>query len=94
MYKMSCVSSSSPLEALCLFVLSFFFRAAPVAYEGSQARGPIGAVAASLHHSDRNASHRNARSELHLQPTPEFTATLDPYPTERGQGSNPHPHGC
>ena len=30
---------------LCLFAIS---RAAPAAYEGSQARGPIGAVAASL----------------------------------------------
>ena len=35
---------------------SFFclFRAAPTAYGGSQARGPIGAVAAGLHHSYSN----------------------------------------
>ena len=43
----------------------FFFvcllRAAPAAYGGSQARGPIRAVVASLHQ-----SHSNARSELHL----------------------------
>ena len=26
-------------------------------------------------------------------PTPLLTATLDPYPTEWGQESNPHPHG-
>jgi len=39
----------------CLFVFS---RAALVAYGGSQVRGLIGAVAASLHH-----SHNNARSE-------------------------------
>ena len=33
------------------FSLSFcLFRATPVAYGGSQARGPIGAVAAGLHH--------------------------------------------
>ena len=49
------------------------FRAAAAAYGGSQARGPITAVAASLHHSNSNA-----RSELHLQPTPQLMATLDP----------------
>ena len=46
------------------FFLSFFFllfRAEPVAYGGSQARGLIGATAASLCH-----SHSNARSEPHL----------------------------
>ena len=49
------------------------FRAAPMAYGGSQARGLIGAVAAGLHQ-----SHSNARSELHLQPTPQLMATPDP----------------
>ena len=39
----------------------------------SQARGPIGAVAASL-----RQSHSNAGSEPHLQPTPQLTATPDP----------------
>ena len=48
------------------------FRAAPTAYGSSQARGPIRAVAASLHH-----RHNNARSEPHLQPTPQLKATLD-----------------
>ena len=43
-----------------IFFLSFF-RAAPSAYGGSQARGQIGAVAAGLHH-----SHSNAGSELHV----------------------------
>ena len=36
-----------------LFILSFvffFFRAAPIAYGGSQARGLIGAAATCLHH--------------------------------------------
>ena len=47
--------------------------AAPAAYGGSQARGPIGAAAAGLHH-----SHSNAGSELCLQPTPQLTATPDP----------------
>ena len=41
-----------------------FFRAAPAAYGGSQARGLIRAVAAGLHH-----SHSNARSELHQDST-------------------------
>ena len=43
---------------ICLFAFS---RAAPLAYGGSQARGPIGVVAASLHQ-----SHSNAGSEPHL----------------------------
>ena len=60
-----------------------------MAYGGSQARGRIGAVAASL-----RQSHSNAESEPHLQPTPQLTATPDPQPTEQGQGSNPCPHGC
>ena len=38
--------------------LLFLFRATPMAYGGSQARGPIGAAAAKLHH-----SHHHARSE-------------------------------
>ena len=49
------------------------FRAAAVAYRGSQARGLIGAVAARLHH-----SHSNVGSELHLRPTPQLTAMQDP----------------
>ena len=53
--------------------LLFFFRAAPVAYGGSQARGLIGAVAASLHHSQGNT-----RSELCPQPIPQRMAMPDP----------------
>ena len=41
-----------------LFSFSFFFRAS---YGGSQARGPVGAVAASLYH-----RHSNTRSEPSL----------------------------
>ena len=44
--------------------LEFFFlllRAAGAAYGSSQARGPVRAVAARLHH-----SHSSASSELHL----------------------------
>ena len=42
-----------------------------MAYGDSQARGPIRAVAAGLHH-----SHSNNRYEPPLQPTPQFMATL------------------
>ena len=41
-----------------------------MAYGGSQARGPIGAVATSL-----RQSHSNAGSELNLQPTSQLKAT-------------------
>ena len=70
------------------FILFYFglFRVVPAAYEGSQARGPIEATAANLHH-----SHRNARSERRLRPTPQLTQ--DTQPTDRGQGSNPQPYG-
>ena len=51
----------------CLFAVSW---AAPTAYGGSQARGGIGAGATGL-----RQSHNNAGSELHLQPTPQLTAT-------------------
>ena len=71
----------------CFFFFFFFFFAflsfvvvvvaiswaAPAAYGGSQARGQIGAVAASL-----RQSHSNAGSEPRLQRTPQLTATLDP----------------
>ena len=49
--------------------------AAPAAYGSSQARGRIRAVAAGLHQ-----SHTNVESKPHLQPTPQLTATPDPYP--------------
>ena len=69
-------------------LVSLFFRATPMAYGNSQPRGFPGAAAASLCH-----NHSNARSELRLQPTPQLMATLDPQPTERGQGSNLRLHG-
>jgi len=47
-------------------------KASSTAYGGSQARGQIGAAAASLHH-----SHSNAEAELYLQPTPQLAATPD-----------------
>ena len=52
-----------------------------------QARGRIGATAAGLYH-----SHSNVGSEPHWWPTPQYTATPGSWATERGLGSNPHPH--
>ena len=66
----------------------FFFKAAPKAYGGSQARGQIRAVTASLHH-----GHSNPRSKLCLPPTPQLMAAQDPYPTEQGQELKLQPHG-
>ena len=55
------------------FLFFFFFRATLAAYGGSQARGPIGAIAAGLHH-----SHSHIRSEPRLPPTLQLMATPDP----------------
>ena len=44
-----------------------------MAYGGSQARGPIGAVDTGLHQ-----SHSNTGSEPGLQPTPQLKAMPDP----------------
>ena len=75
---------------LCFFAfLICYFRASPVAYGGSQATGQIGVTAAGLRH-----SHSNVLSKPCLRPAPQPTAMLDSRPPERGQGSNPHPHGC
>ena len=67
----------------------FLFRAAPMAYGGSQTRGHIRAVAPGLCH-----SHISIRSKLRLKPTPHPKATPDPQPAEWGQGSNSYPHEC
>ena len=55
------------------FFVFCLFRAAPMTYGGSQARGSNRAIAASIHH-----SHSNATSELRLQPTPQLMAMPDP----------------
>ena len=52
-------------------VCFLLFRATPAAYATAQAKGQIGATAASLHHS-------HARSEPCLRPTPQLTAMPDP----------------
>ena len=61
------------LEFVPISFFFVFFRAALVAYGGSQARGSIRAVASSLHQ-----SHINVGSEPSLQPTPQLMATLGP----------------
>ena len=70
---------------LVCFGFFLLFRAACAAYGSSQARGPIRTADVGLHHSDSNAG-----SELHLWPTSQLLAMLDPWPTEGGQGLNPH----
>ena len=51
----------------------WLFRATPMAFGSSQARGRIGAAAAGLH-----LSHSNDRSKLCLWCIPQLTAMLDP----------------
>ena len=58
---------------LKIFNLFLLFRATPMAYGSSRARGLIEATAASL-----RQSHSNTSSEPNLQPTPQLTATPDP----------------
>ena len=55
------------------YLFIYFFRAAPMACGGSQARGQIGTVAAGLHH-----SHSNVGSEPCLRPTLQLMAVPDP----------------
>ena len=57
-------------ESAFFFFFFFLFRAAPVAYGSSQARGRISATAAGLQH-----SHRDARSKPHPRPMPHLIAT-------------------
>ena len=59
--------------SICIFLFFAFFRAAPAAYGGSQARGLMGDIAANLRH-----SHSNIRSKLHLWPIPQLMAMPDP----------------
>ena len=68
-------ATAGPPDSLFAFFLSFFlsFWPPPWAYVSSQARGRLGAAAASLRH-----SHSNDRSEPCLQPTPpQLTAMPD-----------------
>ena len=56
-----------------LFVCFLLLGAVLAVHGGSQARGPIGVVAAGLHQ-----SHSNVGSEPSLRPTPRLPATPDP----------------
>ena len=75
---------------LFYFILFFFFFLGPHPQHMEVPRlgDRIGAVAVGLHHSQDNA-----RPEPRLQLTPQLTATLDAWPTEQGQGPNPHSYG-
>ena len=70
------------------FFFFFIFGPHPPPMEVTTLGGRIRFTAAALHH-----SHSHVGSELHLRPTPQLTAIPDPYPTERGQGSNLRPRG-
>ena len=83
-----CCKETSDLALLSTFFFFLLFRAIPATCGSSQARGWIGAAAAGLSH-----SHSNMGSKSCLQLTPQLIVMPDPYPTERGQGSNLHPHG-
>ena len=56
-----------------VYYLFFPFMAVLEAYGSSQARGQIGTTIAGLYH-----SHGNTGSKLHLQPTQQLVAMLDP----------------
>ena len=72
LYQVQIIPLHSHSADFILFLFFGLFRASPAAHGGSQARGLIGAVAASL-----CQSHSNTRSKLHLRPTPQLTATPD-----------------
>ena len=50
-----CHGAGNPVLMFQTFILFCLFKVPPVAYRSSQARSPIGAVAASLHHSHGSA---------------------------------------
>ena len=66
-------SEGQPYGLPVLLFFFFCFLGLVPADGGSQARGPIRAVTASLHH-----SHSNVGSEPHLGPTPQLMAMPDP----------------
>ena len=68
------------LSSNVFFFFLPFLGPLPAAYGSSQARGLIGAVAASLRH-----SHSNARSEPCLRPTPQLMAMPDPDPLSQAR---------
>ena len=77
MYLIGGLSVATPLHWKWKFVLTLFYffllMAPPEVYGSSQGRGPVRATAAGLCH-----SHSNVGSKLHLRPTPQLMARLDP----------------
>ena len=61
------------IDSFGFFFFFFFLGPYPWAYGGSQARGPVRAVATDLHH-----SHSKVGSELHVPPTPQLMAMQNP----------------
>ena len=79
-HRVSCLYVSycsffKPHWSIMLYIFFFwsFFRVAPMAHGGSQARGRIRVVAAGL-----RQSYSNARSEPCLRPTPQQRQILNP----------------
>ena len=74
-FHFHCATMGTPNSVLFIYLFIYCLsRATPAAYGGSQATGPIRAIAASLHH-----SHNNARSGLLLEPNiPQLTTMPDP----------------
>ena len=70
---------------IIIIVVICFFRPAPVAYGDSQARAEL-----ELQLLAYTTATVLQEPEPRLRLTPRLTATLDPWPTERGQGSNLH----
>mgnify|MGYP001273052241 CR=1 FL=1 len=53
LFFLICMETQRPQIAKGIFFFFFLFRATPVAYGSSQARGQIGAIDAGLHHSSQ-----------------------------------------
>ena len=66
-------TASLNTNIVIIVIIIMLLKATPTAYGSSQARGWIGATAASLRH-----SHSNAGSERHLWPTLQLIAMPDP----------------
>ena len=90
--------------SVLFFCLFAFSKASPTAYGGSrvavESELQLPAYTTATVTRDprqvcdlHSTAHANAGSKPHLQPIPQLTAMPGPEPTERGQGSNPSPHG-
>ena len=86
---MDFLSKNCPKKHLFCFCFCFCFvsRAAPTAYESSQAQSQIGVAPAGLHHSHMGSEASSATCTTAHGNTRSLS-------TEQGQGLNPCPHGC